>query len=855
MLKHGKGVLYLLFALSGFCALVYEILWTRYLSLSFGTTIYAVSIVAATFMGGLALGSFLLGKYADHQSNLLRIYAYLELAIAITALLFPPTLQLVESAYVFLSKAYPGNTLLTHSLHFAFSALLLIPPTACMGGTFPLMCRFFARKKSGGQIGRLYALNTLGATGGALLAGYLLIPNLGLSTTGYLMIAINFLIFIAAYRFSGQIGQTETTDVSKSKRPELPRLAGVHQATLSAIAMIGLLSLAYEILWTRVFLLFLGNTTYAFSLILSAYLVGIALGGVLYSRMAHPAIDEHRIFLQLTIVMGLAILVTIPFYDQLARLFLFTHQTSGERWWHLSLLSYLLVFVVMSIPTIISGALLPAAVAILDPGKTRTGEGVGLVVLHNTGGAVLGSLLAGFVLIPFFGLQGSFRFLACINLYLGFYLYLRHRPTGRLRFAFPTLIVAGLLLASFPLTWDPAPMNSGVYIYAPKYLQMGGLDKILGLERILAVIEGSETTVAVHESLDGETRFFTVNGKTDGGTGRDMSTQTLVGQLPMLLHPAPRDVLVIGLGTGVTLRGMGDHPTKQIDCVEISAEVIQAYDYFKETTGDPLRHPKVKLLQDDGRNLLVTTSKSYDVIVSEPSNPWQTGNANLFTADFYRLAAEHLNPNGLFCQWIGLYDITPDNLRILGNTFLQTFPHALVFKAGTDLILVGARHELYFDYSELRRRMALPGVKEVLAAVEISSPGDLVAMHYLYSEEPLLELSQKAGLNTDDRPVLEFSARHNLGEHTMGEFQQANMTLLTSAQSKVYLPMVNLGRNPQELSAALRDLGNGYAKIGRQKEAENFLLKAEEVEAQGRSGGPALSRQEIETPEEAPPRS
>jgi len=833
-----KALLYLLFALSGTCALVYEILWTKYLSLTFGTTMLAVSVVAATFMGGLAIGSYLLGRIADRETNLLRIYAGLELGIALTALFFPPTLILVEKVYVWLSQLCPDCGAVSGLFLIIASATLLLPPAACMGGTFPIMCRFFARKKSGGQIGRLYALNTLGATLGAFLAGFALIPGLGLSTTGYLAIVGNLVIAAVTFHISRKVGTTAAHDVSRSKRPVQPLLARRHRLTLVTIGLIGFFSLAYEILWTRVLLLFLGNTTYAFSLMLSAYLVGIALGGAIYARKVRPDLDEKKVFVVLSTLMGLSILVTAPFYDQLAHLFQAAHEASGERWWHLSMLSFFIVFSVMSVPTVLSGSLLPAAVAILDPGKNHTGEGVGLVVLYNTVGAVCGSLLAGFVLIPLLGLHGSFRLLAALNLLLALLLLLRYRPSGKLRITIPALVAAGLLLAAVPLSWNAELMNSGVYIYAPKYTQMGGIEKILSAERILEVIEGRDTTVAVHESLDGRFRFFTVNGKTDGGTGRDMATQILVGHLPLLLHPDPQEALVIGLGTGITLRGMGAHSTRQIDCVEISPEVVKAAAYFEQANNRALHDPKIRLIVDDGRNLLLTSHRKYDVIISEPSNPWQSGNANLFTSDFYELAASRLKPAGLFCQWIGLYDITPENLRIACNTLLQTFPRVMVFKAGTDLIMVGALHEMSFDLQEMRRRMSAPVVRETLAEIGITSPGDLIAQHYLYSEDPLISLSAGSRLNTDDRPILEFSAKHNLGEHTMGEFQTENMRLLMSSQGKVFLPVTNLGDSPSETAASLRDLGKGYAKSGRRAEAELFMRRAAETELGSSGAGP-----------------
>ncbi len=825
-----KLIIYKIFAASGFSALIYEILWTKYLSLTFGNTMVAVSVVAATFMAGLALGSFLFGRYVDHKANLLKVYCLLELGIAATALLFDPALGVVEQLYIYWSQKLPGLHWLVTSINILFSCLLLLPPTICMGGTFPLMCRFFARGKSGAQIGRLYALNTLGATIGAFIAGYWLIPTFGLSRTGALAIGCNLGIAMFALLLAKRYGAVDADGVHQQTTAITHISLRKHRPILLAIGMVGFFGLAYEILWTRILLLFTGNTSYAFSLILSAYLVGITLGGFLYARMVHSGIDEKKLFLTLSALMGLAILASAPHYDKLAYVFQFAYELAGDSWWQLSLLSFLIVFAVTAVPTILSGALLPAAVAIINPGKGHTGEGVGLIVLHNTIGAVLGSLLAGLLLIPSVGLLQSFRGLAIGNLMLVLMLALHYRKkiSG---YRIPALLALGTGLILVPANWDMQLINSGIYCYAAKYTKMGGIDAVLGKERILEVIEGRDTTVAVHESVDGQYRFLSVNGKTDGGTGIDMATQVLIGQLPLLLHPKPDDVLVVGLGTGITLKAMSDHPTQNITCVEISPEVVKAESYFASANGQALKDPKIRLVVNDGRNLLLTEPNLYDVIVSEPSNPWQTGNSNLFTDDFYLLAASRLKPQGIFCQWLGLYDITLENLKIACHTFLNTFPNVLVFHAGTDIIVIGAKQPLAFDYQQLRERFTVPAIRRIMETIDLNTPGDLIAGRYLFAEETLQAFCHGSEeLNTDDRSFLEFSARHNLGQKTLGEFAQKNSVALMNARSgTTYLPIKNFGKTAKEASDALRQLGAGYARIGRSVDAENFIRKANEI--------------------------
>ncbi len=824
--KRHKIQIYTIFAASGCCALIYEVLWTKYLSLTFGNTMIAVSVVAATFMAGLAIGSYMLGRYVDQQANLLKIYCLLEVGIAISALLFAPALDLVEVLYIYWTQKLPDLPWLVTTINILFSSMLLLPPTICMGGTFPLMCRFFARRKSGAQIGRLYALNTVGATLGAFSAGYWLLPTIGLSRTGFLAIGGNFGVALIAFLLAKRYGAVDADGVQRDPT-QIVKLDTIrYRPILLAIGMVGFFSLAYEILWTRILLLFLGNTSYAFSMMLSAYLVGIALGGVLYSRLAHSAMNEKKLFLTLSALMGLAILASAPYYDNLAYLFQFAHEFSGERWWLLSFFSFLIVFSVIAVPTVLSGALLPAAVAIIDPGKAHTGEGVGLVVLHNTIGAVLGSLLAGFLMLPFFGLLNSFRYLAIGQLLLVLLLTIHYRKkvTG---FRVPAILTVALFLVLFPAGWNMELVNSGVYCYAPKYAKMGGLDAVLEKEKILEVIEGRDCTVAVHESNDGYYRFFSVNGKVDGGTGSDMATQILIGQLPLLLHPKPADVLVIGLGTGITLNGMSDHPTENITCVEISPEVVEAEKYFREANGNALAEPKVKLIVNDGRNLLLTDPKKYDIIISEPSNPWQSGNCNLFTDDFYRLAADRLKDGGLFCQWIGLYDIALENLQIASQTFLNNFPRVLVFRSGSDLILIGSKSPFKINYQQMQDRFFNHKITEIMRKIQFRSPGDLIAKHYLFDESTLMLFAGNSILNTDDQPVLEYSAHHNIGENTLGALQRENLVAIrASMPSTTILPVHNFGSNSQDTAQALREIGSGFAMIGKNDIARHFMVKA-----------------------------
>ncbi|WP_303720599.1 fused MFS/spermidine synthase [Malonomonas rubra] len=814
-----RTVIYFLFGLSGFSALVYEILWTKHLILTFGATMPAVSMVAATFMTGLALGGFLFGRLADRSANLFRLYALLELGIVISAVGFPVALHGVEHTYLPLSQVFPDNPLLINFSRQLFAALLLLPPTVCMGGTLPVVSRLFIGPGFSAPVGRLYALNTVGAVAGCFGAAFWLIPSFGLAETGVIAVAINLSIALAFWWRARRPVAVRDTVVGASLPPASCNSTEC-RCLLFCVAFLGALGLGYEILWTRVFLLFLGNTTFAFAIILGIYLTGLSLGGALYARWLSRLRNRHRLFQQLMALAGLFILATAPFYDRLAYLFQQAHQQASGDWGTLCLLNVAIVAAVILIPTTLSGALLPAAVGLYSSDLTHAGENVGIVILCNTLGAVVGSVLAGFLLIPWVGLLGSFRLLALLNLLLAFAYLLRFKkqlqPVGKL---VPSLVL-GLLLALVPLNWNPLLMNTAVYYYAPMIAKVGGLDAYIEDTSLVDVEEGIETTVAVKE-YQKRIRFFSVNGKTDGSTGRDMSTQVLVGQLPMLLKNSPKNALVIGLGTGATLNEVVSHPKTQIDCIEISPEVVRVAPFFSTVNGHAWENPRTHLVIQDARQWLLTRNKRYDVIISEPSNPWQTGNANLFTSDFYQIAVKRLTPGGVFCQWLPLYDLSLEQLRIAIRTFIQAFPETTAFINGTDFILLGSRVPQAFNLKKLNAAMANPRIAARLARFEFGSAGSLLASAYFSGTSVLQSFSAGAALNSDNHPWLEYSPQ--MGYSTFN----TNFAQLINArrrQGPQLPPLTHLGDTPEETRRALKSLALDFFRVELPDEA-NILLR------------------------------
>lgn len=814
MKQKSPWLLYTLFAASGFSALVYEVLWTRYLSLIFGASMLSVCIVVGAFMVGLALGNYGFGRIADRAKNPLQLYALLELAIAASALALPALFAITQQIFGSIAPSLSQPYLLS-SLRLILASLLLLPATICMGGTLPLMCRVVTSGDAERALGRLYAVNTAGAVLGCVGAGFYLIPWLGHQYTGYVAAAVNLLIaatvgILIRQKYSLRVRPSAALPISGQNSSQLNR-----SLVLSAVFVIGMSSLAFEVLWTRLFVLFLGNTTYAFSSILGVFLAGLTLGGYVYARWLGRGPNPVQRFIVLMALCALFVLIPALYYDKLAYLFLAAQLGAGDNWALLTLWRIGLATVVILPPAFFAGSLLPAGLGLLHPRSDAVGRSVGAILLLNTLGAVTGNTLVALLLIPTFGLLGSFCIIAMGLLSGAALLY----ATSAEKFRFyPALIVcvAVIGLAIYQPRWNPVLLNSGVYLYAQAKVQRGGLDADLLDRTTLFSREGLESTVAVFQKANGM-RLFTVNGKVDGGTN-DMSTQVLLGQLPMLVHPAPRSVLVIGLGTGITLAEVATHAAAQVEGVEISPEMVDASSFFSDINRDVLKSPNVRLSIQDARNFLLINERKYDVIISEPSNPWQVGNGNLFTREFYRLVASRLNPGGIFCQWYPLYDMPPAYLKIASATILDTFPNALVFADPADLIILASPEEspLKIDYLRLQEKYNSSAAKESLARLEVASAPDLLANFFFSGATPLAKLGKDTRINTDDLALFE-QARPS-----QGQYLEENRTMLSRAQTGTLStdqPLVNFGATAEAARNNLMQLSFSFAAGGRPVDA------------------------------------
>jgi len=768
------------FFLSGMCGLIYQILWTRVLSLLFGHTTFAIGTVITAFMGGLALGSFFFGRWADRENALktflsrqgespfLLAYGLMEASVGLYCLLTPLLFLLVEKAYLPFSDL-PFFAL--NILRFVLCMGVLIVPTFLMGGTFPIISKFFIQNLSefGGKLGRLYFINTIGAATGSFAAGFYLLRILGLNATLECAAVINIGIGVLAWLINRNPGRRPAQPESgeEAHKEMLPEALTPAAARLIVVlfAFTGFASMIYEIAWTRALALALGSSVYAFSTMLTTFLLGIALGSMLFSRMARRRVFSAAHFGWLEIATGIFCLLSIPLLGQMPLFFISLFPYVRDSYNLILLADFLLSFLVMIIPTILMGFVFPLVGRLYTRDMEKLGKSIGDIYAVNTLGCILGSFLASFILIPFVGVQNSLRAAVVINLLSGLLVLYQYYSSRTARVAALSTAAAAVLLSGFMPGWNPAVMTSGSAVYAQIYASTAADFEARG-KNILFYRDGISSTVSVHRQ--GTNIFLRVNGKTDASTEGDMPTQILLGYLPMMHHPDPKDIFIIGLGSGITGRAVLEFPgVRSIICAELEPAVLEANSFFSDFNGRVTDDPRFRVRIDDGRNALLASKERFDVIISEPSNPWIAGVANLYSKEFYLTGKNRLREGGIFCQWFHLYSMNPADVKMVLKTFFSVFPHGTVWTSSfADLILLGSEGDMVMDYGRWNDLyQSNPVIRKSMESIGVRAP-DAVFSHFMTDSESLRPLFRTAYLNTDDLPILEFSAPRNLYEDT-----------------------------------------------------------------------------------------
>lgn len=775
------------FAASGAAALVYEVAWTRLLTLQLGHSVAAASTVLAAYMGGMAVGAALGGRIGDRvgPARALGVYAALEAAIAVLALLLPLELAAFTPLFVGAYADGAGGAGFS-TLRLIATLLLLSIPAAAMGATFPVASRWFVRRadRAAVEAGGLYAANTVGAALGAVLAGFVLIPALGLRGTTGVGALLNFTaaglaVWLsrrpAADAASAAAGRTadrgrsgapgRTRGAARAAAPAAAAVApyepSPHAPLLAALALgaSGFASLTLQVIWTRLLALILGPTTYAFSAIVAVFIAGLAMGSAAGTRLAARARQPMAgLIVSLFAAVALALLAA-GLIDR-SLLSLAEVVARPDSTFAVVLRRQVLIAAVLLLPmTFAFGVAFPFAAAVATRRDETIARDLALIYTVNTLGAIAGALAAGFALIPWLGLHGSIRLVAAAATVAGLALLAASGVRGRARIAAGLVAVAAAAAAIWMPAWNPLLLSSGAYKYASR-IEGPDLQTALTAGTLDYYKEGASSTVAVR-SLIG-TRSLAIDGKVDASNGGDMLTQRLLAHVPLLLHPDPRRVAILGMGSGVTAGSALTHGIESATILEISPEVIEASAFFTAENHDVLHDPRVRVIVGDGRTHLLLTRQQYDVIVSEPSNPWMAGIASLFTREFFAAAKARLAPGGILCQWAHTYDITEADLKSIVATFLTVFPDGTLWLVGDgDVLLVASNGPVLPRLDGVATAWTRPGVAADLAGIAVRSPSAVLSM-FVADGPTAARWVAGAPLQTDDRASLEFSGPRNI---------------------------------------------------------------------------------------------
>ncbi len=761
-------LLYVLVFVSGAAGLLYEVVWTRLLVHTLGSTAQAVASVLAAFLGGLAVGAVAFGRRADRSASPLKLYAGLEVAIAIWALLLP----VLNDGFHRLVLAAPGSPL----LRFAGTFVLLLPATAAMGGTIPVLCRLavVSDRAVGRPAGLLYAWNTFGASLGCLAAGFVLIPALGLTGTLHVGAAANVAVAAAAWLLAGRGRGARATPAAAAAPPRASvALPAAARVVLAAFALSGLTALGYEILWTRVLVFFVKSVTYGFSLMLATFLGGLVAGSLAAAPFADRRRFAGRALPAVVLAAGLVAFASVRLLVTRTEMLRALAPTPGGE---LGALYGPLVFLVLAtiLPAgFLYGTTFPLAVRLVTERAADAPGRVGLATAANTAGAILGAYLGGFVLLPRLGVVGALEVLLAGN-GIAALLLLARLPERRVRLALGAGVVAVVALAT----------SGGDFF----------VQRLAGIRpgRMILADEGADVIVTVYEEepeRPGEppVRTIYVNGSSYTGSRffarRYMKT---MGHLPLLVAAENRKALVICLGTGMTLSALARHVDLQrVACAELSPGVVRALPLFDAVNDGVARRDDVEIHVGDGRHWIETDADTWDVITLEPPPPLNAGVGDLYSREFYALCRERLAPGGVLCQWFPMHSQTAEEFRMGLASFLDVFPDAsLWLPVGRNAVGLGIKEGgAPWSFERFAARFDAPGVRAGLAEIGFDTPEALLATHVL-DADGIRAFVGAAPRVTDDRPRLEFHDLAQAGRRfPAGELLRDMMALRTPGKA------------------------------------------------------------------------
>ena len=737
------------------------------LGLVFGATTLAVSTVLAAFMGGLALGSALAGKLAHRIRKPLATYGLMEIAIAAYALLVPLLFRWIDHVYVLIwQQLHPGY--FTFSLwRFLLSSIVLLVPTTLMGATLPVLAAALVRssRTDANGVTKLYAFNLAGAIVGTLAAGFVLLPALGMRGTIAVAAMMNVAVGLIAL-----VLQRKTQAPTAYTHDPVNLQHAAHRVTnfwyFAALAS-GFVTISAQVSWTRTLTMIIGSSTYAFSIVVALFLIGLAIGAWLVARKdrslrLRSAILTVEVLTAASLVLSLYVLNKVP-----ALLITLGLRLNVSSWAGLLALQIFSATLLILVPAVWMGMVMPLVLVWASEDQATAVARVGRSYAVNTIGAIAGAFVTGFILIPRTSTRFTLLFAAICCFVVAAVAYL---PSGRDPALKRSLAIGSIPVLVIVLFIIAPPMNLAD-------LSIGAYDSLVrvlaqtregvkdnpdaagpNVHELLMYQEGPTATVSVRR--DQNTVSMAINGRTNASDSiYDMPTQVMLGQLPLLVAPRIDSGLIIGYATGVTVGAMLQSPVQSVTCVELEPGTVAASQFFNHVNNRPLDDPRASLIIDDARTFLRVTPNRYDMIVSEPSHPWVPGVANLFTQEFFELGKARLNDDGIWVQWVQIYQLSTESLRSVLATYHKVFPHVLVFRVGglnkgKDLLLIGSNQPLNLD--RLAERLSDPRMTAELARVDLKSEADIRGW-YVCDESRLGPAVAGAKINTDDNMRIEMT--------------------------------------------------------------------------------------------------
>lgn len=807
-MRYIKPIVWLIFIFSGASGLIYEVIWMRQMTLIFGSTVFATSTVLTAFMAGLALGSFYFGRKIDASAQSpLRLYALLEVGIGGFCLVWPLILGALGALYVLIHRNVTSEFYTLSLIRFVLTFGVLLIPSTLMGGTLPVLTRFFVKRleQLGTNVGILYALNTFGAVVGCVAAGFFLIEFLGIRYTLFVGVAINFAVALVAFALARSEQQENATEeqearIQDAQAPDKTEVMEDTPSTLSpihpsanlvlwAIGISGFCALAYEVLWTRILVFFLGSTTYAFATMLAAFLFGIALGSLLFARWVDRVTRTLGILGIIQLGIGLFALVLMPAFEELygmSRAFQSTF--GGGRFW-----AFFSCFLLMSVPTFLMGATFPLVTKIYTGSAHQLGRSIGNVYAINTVGSILGAFCAGFILIPLLGIRPSIVLIVALNTGIGCVLVLRKGPSDE-QAREPTSTVGevqGALLQGIGIGMPI--LNAGLAVILlftlnqPLFLKSAIFKTQRPGDTLVDYNEDVDATVTTLKDDEGVYRLYVDTNQAADASRWDSPSHRVIAHLPLLLHPRPKRALVVGFGMGLTSYSITQHGVN-VDAVELSSGVIAAAQkHFAHVNQNVFDNPSFRYTLNDGRNHILMTKTKYDMISTGIIHPLvSAGSSNIYTEDFYRLCRRILTENGIMCQWVPLHRLPETHYKMIVRTFIAVFPHTtLWYKYTPDfVILIGTPKPLSINYKNFIARTQIASIRQGLAADDLDSMSLLDS--FMMGPAAVRDYVGVGDIHTDNRPKLEFFRGADLVNTTaqnvtgMAEYRESVIPYLTN---------------------------------------------------------------------------